>query len=166
LIAAAGNPRYGHRNATMVLIAFRHGLRPVEAVSLRWDAVDFDRGRAHISRVKGSEDSTHPLSGRELQALRRLKREQDPPSPFVFTSERGAPFAVRGFREMVARLGEAAGFDYRVHPHQLRHACGYKLANQGVDTRTLQDYLGHRDIRNTVRYTKLSASKFKNLWPD
>jgi len=102
----------------MVLIAFRHGWRPVEATELRWDAVDFDRGRLHVSRVKGSEDSTRPLSGRELRALRRLKREQDPPSAFVFTSERGAPFAVRGFREMIARLGEAAGFDYRVHPHQ------------------------------------------------
>ena len=84
----------------------------------------------------------------------------------MFTSERGAPFAIRGFRAMVARLGEAAGFEYRVHPHQLRHACGYVLANHGTDTRTLQDYLGHRNIQHTVRYTKLSESKFKNLWSD
>ncbi len=78
--------------------------------------------RLHVSRVKGSEASTHLLSGRELRAWRRLKREQSPPSPFVFTPERGAPFAVRGFHTMVAWLGEAAGFEYRVHPHQLRHA--------------------------------------------
>jgi type 1 fimbriae regulatory protein FimB/type 1 fimbriae regulatory protein FimE len=150
----------------MLLIAFRHGLRPIEAVSLRWDAVDFDHGRLHVSRVKNSAASVHPLSGRELRALRRLKREQHPTSPFVFTSERGAPFAVIGFRRMIARLGEAGGFEYRVHPHQLRHACGYKLANQGVDTRTLQAYLGHKNIQHTVRYTELSPHRFKNLWPD
>ena len=83
------------------------------------------------------------MSGRELRALRRLKREQDPPSPFVFTSERGAPFTTAGFRKMIARLGVAAGFGFPVHPHMLRHACGFKLANDGVDTRTLQAYLGH-----------------------
>jgi site-specific recombinase XerD len=104
-------------------------------------------------------------SGRELRELRRLKRGQDPPSSYVFTSERGAPFSTRGFRTMIERLGEVARFEYRVHPHQLRHACGYVLANHGTDTRTL-DYLRHRNIQHTVRYTKLSASKFKNLWPD
>jgi type 1 fimbriae regulatory protein FimB/type 1 fimbriae regulatory protein FimE len=166
LIKAAGDNRHCHRNATMVLIAFRHGLRPAEALALRWDAVEFAHGRLHVSRIKGSADSVHPLSGRELRMLRRLKREQDPPSPFVFTSEWGAPFAIRGFRAMVARLGEAAGFEHRVHPHQLRHACGYVLANHGTDTGTLQDYLGHRNIQHTVRYTRLWESKFKKFWPD
>jgi len=106
-----------------------------------------------------------PLSGRELRALRRLKREQDP-SPFIFTTERGAPFATTGFCRMVAQLGVAAGFDFPVHPHMLRHACGFKLANDGVDTRSLQAYLGHRNIQHTVRYTELAPTRFKNFWHD
>ena len=148
----------------MVLVAYRHGLRAAELVTLRWDTIDFAHGRMHVSRVKGSAESVHPLSGRELRALRRLKREQDPASPFVFTSERAAPFTTAGFRKMVARLGVAAGFGFPVHPHMLRHACGYKLANDGVDTRSLQSYLGHRNIQHTVRYTELSPTRFKNFW--
>src|SRR6516225_4829126 len=140
LIAAAARNRYGHRDATMVLVAYRHGLRSAELVTLRWDAVDFAHGRLHVRRLKGGSESVHPLSGRELRALRRLKREQDPASPFIFTSERGAPFTPAGFREMVARLGVAADLGFLVHPHMLRHACGFKLANDGVDTRSLQAY--------------------------
>ena len=137
LITAASGNRYGPRDATMVLVAYRHGLRAGELVTLRWDAVDFAHGRLHVSRLKGSAESVHPLSGRELRALRKLKREQDLPSPFVFTSERGSPFTTAGFRKMVARLGMAADFDFPVHPHMLRHACGFKLANDGVDTRLI-----------------------------
>jgi type 1 fimbriae regulatory protein FimB/type 1 fimbriae regulatory protein FimE len=166
LIKAAGRNRYGHRDATMILVAYRHGLRVAELVTLRWDAIDFGHGRLHVSRVKGSSESVHPLSGRELRALRRLKREQEPASSFIFTSERGAPFAPAGFRKMIARLGVAAGFDFPVHPHMLRHACGYKLANDGHDTRSLQDYLGHKNIQHTVRYTKLAPMRFKNFWHD
>ena len=131
LIAAAGENRYGHRDATMILIAYRHGLRAVELVTLRWEAIDFAHGRLHISRVKGSSESVHPLSGRELRALRRLKREQEPESPFIFTSERVAPFSTAGVRKLIARLGVAAGFAFPVHPHMLRHACGFHLANRG-----------------------------------
>ena len=112
-------------------------LRAGELVTLRWDAFDFAHGHLHVSRLKGSAESVHPLSGRELRALRRLKREQDSASPFIFTSERGSPFTTASFRKMVARLGVAARFDFPVHPHMLRHACGYKLANDGVDTRSL-----------------------------
>jgi integrase len=166
LIAAAGDNRNGHRDATTVLVAYRHGLRAAELVALRWDAVDFAHGQVHISRAKNGSPSVHPLAGVELRALRRLKRDQDPASSFVFTSERGAPFTTAGFRKMVARLGKAAGFDFPVHPHQLRHACGFQLANQGTDTRTLQAYLGHRNIQHTVRYTELAPTRFKNLWRD
>jgi integrase len=165
LIAAAGDNRNGHRDSTMLLVAYRHGLRPVELVTLRWEQFDFAQGRVHVGRVKGSAESVHPLSGRELRALRRLKREQ-PSSPFVFTSERGAPFTTAGFRKMVARLGVAARFDFPVHPHMLRHACGYKLANDGVDTRSLQAYLGHKNIQHTVRYTELAPTRFKDFWRD
>jgi type 1 fimbriae regulatory protein FimB/type 1 fimbriae regulatory protein FimE len=77
-----------------------------------------------------------------------------------------APFTNRGWRKMVARLGVAAGFDFPVHPHMLRHACGFKLANDGVDTRSLQAFLGHRNIQHTVRYTELAPTRFKNFWRD
>ena len=163
LMKAAAANRNGHRDATMVLLAYRHGLRPIELVTLRWDAIDFAHGQIHVSRAKNGSPSVHPLSGVELRALRRLKREQDPPSPFVFTSERGSPFTTAGWRKMVARLGVAAKL---VLDPMLRHACGFQLANQGTDTRTLQAYLGHRNIQHTVRYTELSPTRFKNLWRD
>src|SRR6476659_7733382 len=126
LISAAGENRNGHRDATMVLVAYRHGLRAGELVMQRWDAVDFAHGRLPVGRLKNGATSVHPLSGRELRALRRLKRDQDPASPFIFTSERGAPFTTAGFRKMVARLGVAGALGFPVHPHMLRHACGYK----------------------------------------
>jgi type 1 fimbriae regulatory protein FimB/type 1 fimbriae regulatory protein FimE len=96
--------------------------------------------------------------------LRRLKREQEPASPFLFTSERGAPLTTAGFRKLIARLGSAAKFNFLVHPHMLRHACGFKLANDGHDTRSLQHYLGHKNIQHTVRYTELSPDRFKDFW--
>jgi integrase len=163
--AAKGN-RNAHRDATMVLVAYRHGLRPIELVQLRWEQVEFQAGRIHIARAKNSMPAVHLLPGVVLRALRRLQREQDPPSPFVFTSERGAPFTTRGFRTMVQRLSVAAGFDFTVHPHMFRHACGYKLANDGVDTRSLQAYLGHKNINHTVRYAELSPNRFRNFWRD
>jgi integrase len=166
LVAAAGKNRNGHRDSTMVLVAYRHGLRAAEVVALRWDAVDFGQGCLHVSRAKNGSPATHPLTGRELRVLRRLHREQEPRSPFVFTSERASPFTTAGFRKMVARLGVAAKFDFPVHPHMLRHACGFKLANDGVDTRSLQAYLGHKNIQHTVRYTELAPTRFKDFWRD
>ena len=165
LIETAKGNRWGHRDATMVLIAFRHGLRAAEVVDLRWDQVDFDSAALHVRRVKNGSPSTHPLGGDELRALRRLKRETLP-SQFVFVSERGTPFSAAGFAKMIERLGEQAKFETKVHPHQLRHACGYALANKGHDTRMLQAYLGHRNIQHTVRYTELAPDRFKNLWRD
>jgi type 1 fimbriae regulatory protein FimB/type 1 fimbriae regulatory protein FimE len=122
---------------------------------------------AHASAtVKQGTPATHPLTGRELRALRRLQREQEPKSPFVFVSERGDPFSNRGFQATVERAGKAAGFAMKIHPHMLRHACGYKLANDGVDTRTIQAYLGHKSIQHTVRYTELAPTRFKSLFRD
>ncbi len=135
-------------------------------VGLRWDAVDLNRGELHVARVKNGSPAVHPLTGRELRALRRLRREQELASPFVFVTERGAPFAPRGFRQIIERLGVAAGFDLPVHAHMLRHACGYKLGNDGHATRTVQAYLGHRNIQHTVRYTELAPARFKQLWRD
>ena len=166
LITAAGLNRHAHRDATMVLLAYRHGLRVAELVALRWDSVDFGHGRLHVNRAKAGSPAVHPLSGRELRALRRLKREQEPESPFIFTSERGAPFSTAGFRKLVSRLGVAAKLEFPVHPHMLRHACGFHLANRGVDTRSLQSYLGHKYIHHTVLYTELSPTRFKGFWHD
>ncbi len=110
-------------------------------MDLRWERVDLEHALLHVRRLKNGNPATHPLTGRELRALRRLQRETK--SPFVFVSERSAPFSIRGFQAMIERAGEAAGFDMKLHPHMLRHACGYALANDGVDTRTIQAYLGH-----------------------
>ena len=161
--AAKGN-RYGHRDATMILMAYRHGFRSSELVDLRWDQIDFDRATLAVRRAKRGSPSTHPIQGDELRALRRLQREQEPKSPFVFTSERGSPFTTAGFARMIERAGEAAELGFPAHPHMLRHACGFALANKGHDTRALQAYLGHRNIQHTVRYTELSPDRFKDFW--
>ena len=135
LMTTAKANRNGQRDAAMILIAFRHGLRAAEIVDLRWDQVDLGRNAClHVRRVKHGMPSVHPLQGDEMRALRALKRE----SAFVFVSERGAPFTRAGFAKMIARAGQAAGFKLGVHPHMLRHACGYALANRGHDTRALQ----------------------------
>jgi type 1 fimbriae regulatory protein FimB/type 1 fimbriae regulatory protein FimE len=101
----------------------------------------------------------------DLPKLRALKRE-DGASRYVFMTERKAPMTPAGFRKMLARLAVGANFQFSVHPHMLRHACGYKLANDGRDTRALQHYLGHKNIMHTVRYTELSPERFKNFWED
>ena len=161
LMRAAKLNRNGQRDATMILIAFRHGLRATELVDLRWDQVDLGRNAClHVRRVKNGMPSVHPLQGDEMRALRALKRE----SSFVFVSERGAPFTKAGFAKMIARAGAEAKFKFGVHPHMLRHACGYALANRGHDTRALQAYLGHKNIQHTVRYTELSPTRFKDFW--
>jgi type 1 fimbriae regulatory protein FimB/type 1 fimbriae regulatory protein FimE len=164
LIEAARANRYGHRDATMILVAYRHGLRVSELVDLRWEQIDFNTATLAVRRVKKGSPATHPILGDELRALRRLQREQEPKSPFVFTSERGAPFTTAGFARMVERAGSAAELGFKAHPHMLRHACGFALANKGHDTRALQAYLGHRNIQHTVRYTELSPDRFKNFW--
>ena len=162
LVEAAKGNRWGQRDATMVLIAFRHGLRASELCGLQWSDVEFETGTLHLRRAKGGTTATHPLLGDELRALRSLKR--DAKSPFIFVSERGAPFTVSGFAKLVERAEIEAKLPFKAHPHMLRHATGYALANRGVDTRSLQAYLGHRSIQSTVRYTELAPGRFKNIW--
>jgi type 1 fimbriae regulatory protein FimB/type 1 fimbriae regulatory protein FimE len=167
LITAAGKRgRYGHRDATLLMLAYRHGLRVGELVALRWEQVDLKAGLLHVTRLKKGLPSTHPLRGPELRALRRLQREQSPPSPYVFTTERRGPLTTSAVRKIVAMAGEAAGLPFRVHPHMLRHGCGFKLANEGHDTRAIQQYLGHKNITHTVRYTELAPGRFKDFWKD
>jgi integrase len=164
LMKVARDNRYGHRDATMVLVAYRHGFRASELVDLRWDQIDFATATMAVRRAKRGTPATHPIRGDESRALRKLQRDQEPKSPFVFTSERGSPFTTAGFARMLERAGEAAGFKFKAHPHMLRHACGFTLANKGHDTRALQAYLGHRNIQHTVRYTELAPDRFKDFW--
>ena len=153
------------------ILRSRHGadaghveLRSSELVDLRWDQIDFAHAVLHVRRAKKGTPATHPVVGDEMRALRKLQREQDPKSPFVFTSERGSPFTTAGFARMVERAGVEAKLGFPAHPHMLRHACGFALANKGHDTRALQAYLGHRNIQHTVRYTELSPGRFKDFW--
>ena len=162
LIGVAKGNRHGPRDSAMILICFRHGLRASELCELQWSDIEFESATLHLRRAKGGIAGTHPLLGDELRALRILKRDAN--SPFVFVSERGAPFTVSGLAKMIERVGIQAVMPFKCHPHMLRHAAGYVLANKGTDTRTLQSYLGHRSIQSTVRYTELAPGRFKNLW--
>ena len=153
------------RDAAIILLMFRHGLRSAELVALKWSSVDFKDGYLAIHRVKHGHDSVHPLRSPELRALRQLQLSY-PNTQYVFVSERKAPLSTRSVRQIIFRAGQLAGLPFPVHSHQLRHACGYYLASQGHDTRAIQDYLGHRNIQHTVRYTRLSPDRFENFWLD
>jgi type 1 fimbriae regulatory protein FimB/type 1 fimbriae regulatory protein FimE len=142
--AARSIGRHGERNATMILLAYRHGLRVSELITLRWDQLDLDQGLLHVRRLKNGVPSTHPLTG----------------------TERKGPLTDSSVRKMIARAGEVAALGFPVHPHQLRHACGYKLANARQDMRAIQLYLGHRNIQHTVKYTDLAAGRFQDFWRD
>ena len=115
----------------MVLVAYRHGLRVSELVDLRWDQVDFATATLHVRRVKKGTPATHPVRGDELRALRKLQREQEPKSPFVFTSERGSPFTTAGFARMVERAGEAAGFKFKAAPAHVAARLRLRAGEQG-----------------------------------
>jgi len=165
LIDAAKSNRHGHRDATMILTTYRHGLRASGICDLRWDQIDFTAATLHVHRVKSGKPSTHPVRGDELRALRKLQREAQK-SPFVFITERGGPFTTGSFNWLVKRAGQKARFPFQIHAHMLRHATGYRLAGDGHDTRAIQDYLGHKNIQHTVRYTELSPTRFKDFWQD
>jgi type 1 fimbriae regulatory protein FimB/type 1 fimbriae regulatory protein FimE len=145
------------------LLIYRHGLRVSECCDLRWDDIDLGKRTITVRRLKGSVDSVHYLERDELAGLKRLQREQEPKSAYVFTNERRQPFSRMGIARMIERAGEAAKLP-KVHVHMLRHSTGYALAGKGMDTRSLQHYLGHASITNTVRYTAMSPEPFKDLW--
>ena len=162
LLKVAKQGRYGSRDHLMVLMAFRHGLRVSELCDLQWSDVDFKAGTLHVRRLKGSRDSTHYLEGNETRPLKGLQKESS--GQYIFTTERGGPMSAAGFRKQLARWGEKAKLGFPVNPHMLRHACEYALANRGMDTRSLQAYLGHASITHTVRYTEMSPTRFKGIW--
>jgi integrase len=167
LLKAARKGRHRVRNYAMLLIAFRHGLRVSELINLRMADLDLDTGRLFVRRLKGSLSTSHPLEGDEIRALRAWSRLRiNAPccnSPLVFVSERG-PMTRQAFNYICAKIGKRAKLSINVHPHILRHSCGFALANKGCDTRLVQDYLGHRNITHTQIYTRTAAVRFEGLW--
>ncbi|MEZ4536972.1 MAG: tyrosine-type recombinase/integrase [Cyanobacteriota/Melainabacteria group bacterium] len=157
--------RHGSRDALLILIAYRHALRVGEVIDLKWDQLDLVQAKLHVNRLKNGDNSVHFLEGDEIRALRRLRRNY-PESAFVFCSERQGPLSANAVHKIVARAGKLAGLELSVHPHMLRHGKGYQLANNGADTRSIQAYMGHKNIQHTVVYTKLDPSRFKGFGKD
>jgi type 1 fimbriae regulatory protein FimB/type 1 fimbriae regulatory protein FimE len=155
--------RLADRDVLLIMLAYRHGLRAKEVVQLRWDQVDRKVGKIYIARAKNGEPSTHPVRSRALSAW---QRKQGSATPYIFTALGGDQMTTRTVHYVVAQAGKAAGIKFPVHPHMLRHATGYYLANSGQDTRAIQLYLGHKGIQHTVRYTNLSTERFKDFWKD
>jgi len=163
--AAKSVGRHGERDSLMILIAYRHALRVSELIDLRWEQFDLNRGRLHVNRLKNGDPSVHYLEGDEIRALRKLRRDY-PSSDFVFVSERQGPLSSNAFHKVVARAGLEAALELSVHPHMLRHGKGYQLADEGVDTRAIQSYMGHKNIQHTVLYTQLNPKRFKGFGRD
>lgn len=163
LIAAAKKRgRHPIRDALMILMAYRHGLRISEALRLRVSDLDLNRHRIWIERSKGSLSTEHPIAGDELRAIKKYLAERDSTAPQLFITERGTPMSRQNAYDLIAKAGDEAGLD--VHPHMLRHSCGYHMASEGVDFRTAQDFLGHRDPRHTASYMRVNATRFNTIW--
>ena len=163
LLETAGKSRNPTRDRLLILLAFRHALRVSELVDVKVEQIDLKAATIHIRRAKNGAPGIHGLQGDELRLIRSLLREQ-PNSSFLFLSERKAPLSIDGAQKLIERLGEAAGFAFPIHAHMLRHSAGYALAGRGVDTRTLQAFMGHRSISNTVIYTAVADKRVRNIW--
>jgi site-specific recombinase XerD len=162
--------RNPERDYALLLLAYRHGLRVSELCSLRLSDVNLEAGEFHVSRLKGSDSGSHPFYNGESAAIRAwlVERAKLNPPEFcdtLFISERRKPLSRITVWLMISQVAQAAGLEHLdVHPHMLRHSCGYALINKGVDVRTIQGYLGHRSISSTVRYTKLDSRRFAKLF--
>jgi type 1 fimbriae regulatory protein FimB/type 1 fimbriae regulatory protein FimE len=169
LVATAAElGRHGERDATIIRVSFVHGLRVSEATALLIEQYDFHDQTVRMVRSKKGKNITHPVDAKELKAIKGLigDRRQGP----VFLTERGTPFDVSSLKKIVARAGRKAKdktdgpfFNFPVHFHMLRHACGYWMNDQGHSVRMIQDWLGHRNIRHTERYTANSPEAFKRV---
>jgi type 1 fimbriae regulatory protein FimB len=166
LDATKGN-RNAARDRCLLLLLFRHGLRVSEACGLKLSQVDTESRVLHIARLKAGLSTSHPLRSDELRAIKTwlaIRAKMKPDTDAFFISERRRPLSRKTAWLMIRDYGEKADLSVEAHPHMLRHACGFALADQGADTRLIQDYLGHRNIQHTVMYTATNPARFERLW--
>jgi type 1 fimbriae regulatory protein FimB len=167
LIGATKGSRNVVRDRCLLLLMFRHGLRVSEACGMKLDQVDTESRVLHVARLKGGLSTTQPLRGDELRAVSGWLKERarmKPTGKAFFVSEQRKPLHRSTVNLLLRKYSTIASLPLLAHPHMLRHACGFALADQGADTRLIQDYLGHRNIQHTVKYTATSPARFEKLW--